>query len=172
MSLILLPLVSLGDCGRSDEDSTLRALIGYITGGGAQRGETPLYVIAGSFTGPTTARQGLVLRNNGGDDLPTSADPFFLFPTKLPDGSAYSVTVLTNSNGFACSVSNGAGRIRGSDITNIMVNCSIAMSCAPDCPMGYTCVSGVCLVIGSPGSSCSSDVDCQSGVCRASGVCQ
>ena len=55
--------------------------------------ELPAYSIGGTVSG--LAGSGLVLQNNGGDDLAISADGSFTFATPLVDGSSYEVTVLT-----------------------------------------------------------------------------
>ncbi|MEM6732751.1 MAG: hypothetical protein AAF658_14420, partial [Myxococcota bacterium] len=65
------------------------------------------------------AGTGLVLRNNGGDDLAVSADGTSAFGETLEDGASYSVEVHTNPTGpsQACSVSGGSGTLAGSDVT-------------------------------------------------------
>jgi len=69
---------------------------------------------------------GLVLQNNGGDDLAIAADGGFSFATKLPDGSAYNVTVLTQPSGPSqtCSVSNASGTLMGANVSNVEVTCT------------------------------------------------
>jgi hypothetical protein len=66
----------------------------------------------------------LVLRNNGGDDLSVNANGPFSFATKLPDGSAYAVTVKTNPSNQTCSVSNGTGTMAGGNVTSVGVTCA------------------------------------------------
>jgi hypothetical protein len=65
----------------------------------------------------------LVLQNNGGDDLLISSNGPFTFPTALPDGSPYDVTVLSEPEGSDCIVLNGSGTINGANVTNIVVDC-------------------------------------------------
>ncbi len=69
---------------------------------------------------------GLVLQNNGGDDLSITANGSFVFAEPLMDGDDYSVTVFgqPTSPAQSCSVTNAAGTIGGADITNIQVDCS------------------------------------------------
>lgn len=88
----------------------------------------PTYSVRGSVTG--LAGSGLVLRLNGGGDLPvarsgTSPVPF-QFTTRLPAGAAYAVTVGTPpaSPSQTCVVTNGEGLMPGGDVTNVAVACT------------------------------------------------
>ncbi len=47
----------------------------------------------------------------------------FSFPTFLEKGTAYNVTVPTQPNGYACTVSNPSGTIANADVTNVAVSC-------------------------------------------------
>lgn len=71
------------------------------------------------------AGSGLVLQNNGEDDLQISADGAFVFDTALPDGSAYDVTVAVQPTKLSqtCTVSNSDGVLAGADVTNVDVTC-------------------------------------------------
>ncbi len=69
----------------------------------------------------------VVLQNNSGDDLLLSANGAFEFPTGLPDGEGYNVSVLAqptapNQN---CAVVNGSGTVSGGNVLNIDVFCSL-----------------------------------------------
>ena len=66
---------------------------------------------------------GLVLQNNGGNDLPISADGGFTFANRLTDGATYTVTVRTQPTGQSCVVQNPSGTIQGADASNITVSC-------------------------------------------------
>lgn len=68
---------------------------------------------------------GLVLQNNGGDNLTLASDGPFQFVTKQIDGQTYDVSVLTQPTNPAqtCTVSAGQGTIDGMDITDIGVKC-------------------------------------------------
>ncbi len=71
---------------------------------------TQLYAVGGTITGLHGA--GLVLQDNGGDNLTVSADSTsFAFSSALAGGSAYSVTVLTQPAGENCTVANGSGTV-------------------------------------------------------------
>ncbi|MDT8438116.1 MAG: FG-GAP repeat protein [Wenzhouxiangellaceae bacterium] len=82
------------------------------------------FKIGGSVTG--LDGNGLVLRNNGGDDLTIAADGPFTFPTALNDGSGYTVTVATQPATLSqtCAVTNGSGTLAGADVANVQVTCT------------------------------------------------
>lgn len=79
-----------------------------------------LFTVGGVVSGSTGE---LVLQNNGGDALTVAANGPFTFSTALVSGSSYSVTVRTNPDGQTCVVSNGAGTILVSNVTNVSVDC-------------------------------------------------
>ncbi len=86
---------------------------------------TNKYTIRGTVSG--LRGSGLVLRNNGGDDVGVQSDGGFAFPTQIPSGSAFSVTVATNpsSPAQACSIQNGSGTVADRDIDAIVVTCAL-----------------------------------------------
>jgi hypothetical protein len=86
---------------------------------------TNTYTIGGTISG-LAASTTIVLQNNGGDALSRSANGGFTFPTAVPDGSAYNVTVQTQPAGQVCSVSNGSGTLGGSGVSNVGVTCLTA----------------------------------------------
>lgn len=112
-------LVGFGE----DEDGHLYVVRGsgqiLIFNGDAEA----LYEIGGTVTG--LAGSGLVLQNNGGDDLSISSDGAFTFGTQLEEGDAYEITVLTQPNDppQECDVSNGTGVVGTADVDDIEVNC-------------------------------------------------
>jgi hypothetical protein len=71
------------------------------------------------------AGTGLVLQDNGGDNLTVNKNGSYTFATAIPVGSAYSVTVLTQPNTPAqiCTVASGSGTANAS-VGNIVVTCS------------------------------------------------
>jgi hypothetical protein len=81
------------------------------------------YSIGGTVS--SLSGSGLVLQNNGGDDLPIGADGSFTFATALPDDSAYAVTVLTQPTnpGQTCSVTNGNGTLASANVNEVVINC-------------------------------------------------
>jgi hypothetical protein len=83
------------------------------------------YTVGGTITG--LSGTGLVLQDNGADNLSvtgTGSVPF-AFPTALPRGGAYSVSVLTQPSTpyQTCTVSNGNGAIQAANVTSIAVDC-------------------------------------------------
>jgi hypothetical protein len=99
------------------------------------------YTIGGTVSGlPTSGSglSGLVLLDNGGDALsfPVGANGTFTFPTALPSGSAYNVTVQSSPSGESCSVSNGSGNVTNANITGVVVTCSAVV-------VGPPAISGV-----------------------------
>jgi FG-GAP repeat len=84
-------------------------------------GRDPSYTVGGTVSGLIGA--GLVLQNNGGDNLAISANGAFTFSTPLKKHRSYSVTVLTQPSGQTCTVANGSGSIGGDKVTNVVVTC-------------------------------------------------
>jgi hypothetical protein len=83
------------------------------------------YTIGGSVLG--LSGTGLVLQDNGGDNLAVAANATsftFTFAGPIPQGGAsYSVTVLTNPAGQACTVANNSGTATAS-VANVNVACT------------------------------------------------
>jgi len=104
-------------------------------GGGNDNNGDAQYSVGGSVTG--LAGSGLVLRNNGADDLPIFNDGPFEFAAKLDDGDDYSVTVKDHPTSplQACQVTDATGSINGSDVTNVDVSC-MATATGGDCESG------------------------------------
>jgi len=87
-------------------------------------GNATTFTVGGAVSG--LSGTGLVLEDNGGDDLTVSADGSFTFKTALADGAAYAVTVKTqpSSPAQSCTVTNGSGKIAGAKVTNVAVACT------------------------------------------------
>jgi len=83
---------------------------------------TNSYNVGGTVAGLIAG--GLVLRNNGGDDLTVNANGTFTFATKLLSGASYAVTVFTQPSGRYCSVTNGSGTVGALDVSNVVVTCT------------------------------------------------
>ncbi len=85
---------------------------------------TNTYTIGGTVTG--LAGSGLVLQDNGGDNLPLAANGAFAFATPLNSGVGYTVTVLTQpaTPTQTCIVTSGSGTVSGVNITTVAVNCT------------------------------------------------
>jgi hypothetical protein len=98
------------------------------------------YRVAGNISGLTA--QGLVLQDNGADDLPRTADGVFIFMTPLMNGATYAVTIKTQPTDETCTVKNGTGTIAGADVTNVMVSCAgKGIRCSAN--GSKTCIAGV-----------------------------
>jgi hypothetical protein len=81
-------------------------------------------VLVACVPNQTLGGNGLVLAN-GSDtvSVPVNTAPF-VFPTKIGDGFAYGVTVLTQPTGLKCVVQNGAGTMSTTNVSNVVVNCA------------------------------------------------
>ncbi len=81
---------------------------------------TSNFTIGGTVSGLTGT---LVLQDNGGDNLPVSANGGFTFATPVASGAAYAVTVLTQPSGQTCFVNNGSGNVGKNNVTGVTVTC-------------------------------------------------
>ena len=83
---------------------------------------TPTLTIGGTVA--NLVGTGLVLQDNGGNNLPVTANGNFTFTTVVAPGGAYAVTVLTQPSSPAqtCGVANGSGTANA-NVTNVTVNC-------------------------------------------------
>ena len=83
------------------------------------------FTVGGTVTG--LSGSGLVLENNGTDDLAIAADGTFAFETALESGTAFAVTIASQPSGPSqtCTVAGGAGMIGGGDVTTIVINCAV-----------------------------------------------
>jgi hypothetical protein len=74
--------------------------------------------------GTVTGLDGTVVLGLGGERLSVTANGSFTFATRIPNGSNYEVTVVTQPSGQACTVTNGTGHMTGnSNVTNVGVTC-------------------------------------------------
>jgi hypothetical protein len=101
---------------------SLSALAG-CDGGSSSNTPPPTFSVGGTTTG--LAGSGLVIQDNGGDDLNVTADGAFTFATKLALGQSYSVAVKTQPTNPAqvCAVTGGSGTVASSDVTGVAVTC-------------------------------------------------
>jgi hypothetical protein len=85
--------------------------------------DAPQYPVGGSVSG--LAGTGLVLRNNGGDDLAITGNGTFEFATPVSEGGSYLVSVHAQPVDPAqfCSVANEAGTVSGGPVTDVLVTC-------------------------------------------------
>ncbi len=84
----------------------------------------PTYSVGGTVSG--LSGTGLVLQDNGGDNLSVTANGSFTFATKLASGAAYAVTVHTQPTSPAqtCVVTNGSGTVASANLTAVTVACT------------------------------------------------
>lgn len=103
-----------------------------VTGGAGTIGEADitsvsvacaaqLFSVGGSVAG--LGGGSLTIRNNGTDDLVLTSDGAFSFPTMLPGGAAYDVTVAVQPADQQCLIEKGSGVVDGADVTDVSVTC-------------------------------------------------
>ncbi len=85
---------------------------------------TDQFTVGGTVTG--LLGSGLVLQNNGGDDLAIAADGTFTFATGVLSGNAYSVTILAQPTNPSqtCSVGAGSGMVTNGNVVTVAINCT------------------------------------------------
>jgi sugar lactone lactonase YvrE len=110
----------------SGENCTVASGTGMATANVASVAVTcmPLYTIGGSISG--LAASGLVLADNGGDNLSVaSGATSFTFATALQSGASYNVTVASQPTGQTCTVASGTGTATAK-VTSVAVSCAAA----------------------------------------------
>jgi hypothetical protein len=82
------------------------------------------YTVGGTLTG-LPAGDTVTLQDNGSDNLTLSTNGTFTFPTALPNGQSYSVTVsaLTGGTETTRTLMNSSGTISGANVTNVAILC-------------------------------------------------
>lgn len=85
------------------------------------------HTIGGSVS--DLAGSGLVLRLNGGEDLPVAGNGPFVFATPVDSQADYAVTIGQQPDNPAqvCSVANGDGTVGDDDVTDVLVSCVDAL---------------------------------------------
>ena len=93
------------------------------SGSGTGTPASATFTMGGTISG--LSGTGLVLQDNGGDNLSISASGSFTFKTSLASGAKYAVTVLTQPTGPAqtCTVTNGSGTA-SANVTTVQVTCT------------------------------------------------
>jgi hypothetical protein len=114
-SLLVVGLLSLGLAACHDDDDDPPP--------GADTGPppSPTFTIGGTVTGSTGS---LTLQNTNGTQLVVPASGAFTFATLQSSGASYNVTVATPPTSQTCTVTNGAGTVALSNVTNITVACT------------------------------------------------
>jgi Galactose oxidase, central domain len=125
---LLAAAVALAACSGLPASSTSTGGTGTGTG----------FTIGGTVTG--LSGTGLVLQDNGGDNLTVTKSGPFVFPTGIPSGGPYAVTVATQPTNppQSCSVSGGSGNATA-NVTSVAITCTTA---AANATIGVT-VSGL-----------------------------
>lgn len=80
------------------------------------------YSIGIAVTGLTAGT--LVLNNNGGDALTSTANGASTFAMRLASGAGYAVTVAAQPTGLTCNVSGGTGTVASANVAGIAVTCA------------------------------------------------
>lgn len=93
-------------------------------GGDASDAAPQTYTIGGTVSG--LGGQGLILQNNGGDDLNVDQDGTFTFATRLGAGASFAVSVKTQPSDPAqtCVVSGGSGTVVQGNVSSVTINCT------------------------------------------------
>ena len=102
----------------------LRARLGTTPGPSGLRPTSNTFTVEGTVS--QLIGTGLVMRNNGGDNLTVAANGPFAFATGLASGAAYAVTVLTQPSNPSqtCVVTGGSGTLANGSLPNIGVTCT------------------------------------------------
>lgn len=99
---------------------------GGSNGGGGSGGGVGPYTLGGSVTGLTVATNSVVLVNSFNKETVTvTGNGTFVFTTKLPSSTTYTVSVMTQpaNPSEACSVTNASGTAT-TNISNVLVSCT------------------------------------------------
>ena len=83
----------------------------------------PTYSISGTVSGLNSGAS-VTLLDNGSDPLTVSTNGSFTFPTQLPSGATYGVTVRAEPLHQVCTVTNGTDTVASGNVTNIAVACA------------------------------------------------
>jgi uncharacterized delta-60 repeat protein len=84
---------------------------------------TNRYPVGGTVIGLAGAT-GLVLQNNGGDDLPIAAEGGFAFAAPVESGASYQVVVARQPVGATCAANRASGTITDAAVSTVLIQCS------------------------------------------------
>ncbi len=120
------------------DDFEVTTAASSASGAGSSGASGDFVTIGGSVSG--LVGTGLVLHNNGSDDIQLGMNGAFTFPAKVQSGSSYDVTVASapSSPSQSCAVSNGSGTAIGGAITNITITCSTSVQTIGGTVVGLT----------------------------------
>jgi environmental stress-induced protein Ves len=119
------PDAAAADTAPADAAATDTATADATVDQGTPDVPAPTYAIGGTISGLTSG--GLVLRNNGGNDLTVAAGATsFVFTTRLPGAAPYAVTVFTQPSAPAqvCTVASGTGTVGAANVTSVAITCT------------------------------------------------
>jgi uncharacterized protein YfaP (DUF2135 family) len=138
--------------------------ISFLTGcgGGSSSGPsnpvTPptTFTISGTVSGLTGT--GLVLQENGANNLAVSGNGPVTFSASLAAQATYSVTVGTQPGAQICSVQNGYGTVATANVTNVTVSCIVPPTGGSGAltSAGGTVTTAAAIVTAPPGASLTS----------------
>lgn len=94
------------------------------------------FTIGGAVSG--LSGTGLVLQNNGGDDVAVGANGDFEFANALVNGATYAVTVRAHPSSQRCTVSNGSGIVAQANVANVAVTCAATIFVSGTAKMATT----------------------------------
>ena len=99
-------------------------LFGCGSGGNSSSAPPPTFTVGGTVSG--LAGSGLVLQDNGGNNLAVSASGSFTFTTPLASGSTYSVTVFSQPSNVTqtCVPTTASGTVGSSNVNTVVVTCT------------------------------------------------
>lgn len=79
-------------------------------------------VLSGTVIGLT--RDGLVLQNNGANDLTVAANSTsFVFPTLIANDAAFNVTIKSSPPSAVCTALNNVGKTGNFDVNTVIIQC-------------------------------------------------
>ena len=116
-------LAAIAGCGNGSHGQPMDMASGG--GGDLADGGSSGPTVGGTVSG--LAGTGLVLQNNGGDDLTVAKSGAFTFATPLSDGASYDVSIKTQptSPPQLCAVADGKGAIAGgASVSTVAVRCA------------------------------------------------
>src|SRR5579872_1129271 len=121
VSVLTQPSSPIQQCTVGNASGTATANVSNVV---VQCAPPAQYTISGTLVDLAAGSGGLVLQNNGTDDLLVNANGGFQFATTISNGSAYNVTVLSQPSSPVqqCTVANGSGTATA-NVTNVKVEC-------------------------------------------------
>jgi 6-phosphogluconolactonase (cycloisomerase 2 family) len=96
------------------------AILGSCLSACDDNGSGTYFSIGGKISGVTGGS--VILEDNGGDSLKLTANGSFTFAKELDAYVNYNVTV-SSAQGLSCTVANGAGNTKTSNVTSVVVSC-------------------------------------------------